>query len=198
MKLLYISVYNKKYNYKFYIYNLLNKIYNIYNIYIKKIKKEYYYNNKKNIINIINKYIDKINNNYYYQYEEVQIIKYILYLNIINKIKFNFFKNNNINFLFNLYKITKKKNNKIIKIIKKNIINWDINRINLIEIIILKMAISEFFFIRKNEKKFINIIISEYINIINIFSSIKSKYFINGILDNIFKKYNYVKKNKIK
>ncbi|MDH3004640.1 MAG: hypothetical protein NHF90_00590 [Candidatus Shikimatogenerans sp. JK-2022] len=183
MKLLYINIYNNKINSKSYINKIIKNIYKIYNIYRKKINNN---NNYKNINNNIKKYLLKIKNNYNIQYEEKEILKYILYLNIKNKIKFNIFKFNNINFFFSLYNITKKKNNVITNIIKKKIINWEINRINIIDIIILKMAISEFFFIKKNSK-YINIIIYEYINIINLFSTFKSISFINAILDNIFK-----------
>ncbi|WGH25251.1 MAG: hypothetical protein NHF96_00480 [Candidatus Shikimatogenerans bostrichidophilus] len=181
MKLLYIYIYNKNHNFKLYLYNLIKTINNIYNKYINIILKD---KKNKNINYIINNYIDKINTSYYFQYEEKELIKYILYLNIKNKIKFNIFKNNNINFLLNLYYIIDKKNDKILKIIKGKIRNWDINRINIIDIIILKMAICEYYFIKNNN---IKIIISEYINLIKIFSSPKSILFINGILDNIFK-----------
>ncbi|MDH3004997.1 MAG: hypothetical protein NHG06_00135 [Candidatus Shikimatogenerans sp. JK-2022] len=182
MKLLYINIYNKNYNYKLYIHKIIKNINYIYNKYKDIIEKEYNIN-KKNINKIINYYIDKINFNYYYQYEDNKILKYIFYLNIKNKIKFNIFKNNNIDFLFKLYKLTIKYNKKIINILKKKINNWDINIINFIDLILLKMAISEYYFINKK----INIIIYEYINIIKLYSSNKSKFFLNGILDNIFK-----------
>ncbi|MDH3004516.1 MAG: hypothetical protein NHG08_00890 [Candidatus Shikimatogenerans sp. JK-2022] len=187
MKLLYITNYNNKFNKQLYYYNIINNIYNIINFYEIKIIN-FYKKKNNNIINIINKNINKLKNNFYIQYEDKEILKYILYLKINNNIKFTFFKNNNIFFLDKLYKLTIKNKKKIIEIIKKYIINWEINRLNIIDLIILKMAICEFYYLL-NEKnnKYIKIIISEYIKISNLFSSNKSKYLINGILDKIFK-----------
>ncbi|WGH25072.1 MAG: hypothetical protein NHG14_00475 [Candidatus Shikimatogenerans bostrichidophilus] len=176
MKLLYISKYNKQLEYKRYLYDIIKNIYILYNFYLKK----------KYSINKIYKLLIFKKKSFKFQYEDRELIKYILFLTLKYNIKFNIFKNNNINFFLNLYKKTKKKNNKILNIIKEKIINWDIKRINKIELIILKMAITEFFFLNISYKS-INIIITEYINIIKIYSSYKSKIFINGILDNIFK-----------
>ncbi|WGH24889.1 MAG: hypothetical protein NHF88_00475 [Candidatus Shikimatogenerans bostrichidophilus] len=180
MILLYINIYNIKVNYKKYIYNRINNINNILN----NIKKN------KNIFNNYNKilkYINNIRNNFYIQYEEKEILKYIVYLKYKNKIKFKFFKNNNFKFFIFLYKVIKNKKKIILKIIKKYTISWTINRINPLNLIILLMAISEFYIIRKKNKKYIKILIYEYINISNIYTSFKSKFFINGILDKIFK-----------
>ncbi|WGH25810.1 MAG: hypothetical protein NHF89_00495 [Candidatus Shikimatogenerans bostrichidophilus] len=185
MKFLYTDIYNNNLkNIKNNIYILIKNLnYKYYKIYNKIINNK---NKKKNIIKIINKYINKFKYNYFFQLEDKEIIKYIIYLKIKKKKEFNIYKNNNIKFLFNLYLKTKKKKNEINFLIKKTVKKWNIKRINKIDLIIIQMAICEFYFLK--EKKNINIIINEYINISKIFSTYKSKYFINGILDNIFKK----------
>ncbi|WGH25532.1 MAG: hypothetical protein NHG13_00880 [Candidatus Shikimatogenerans bostrichidophilus] len=180
LKILYIYKYNKIFDFKLYINKIIKNIKNINNLYLNKIKNKIF-KKKYKINKSINYYINKIKYDFYFQYEEKKIIKFILFYNIKNKKQFNLYNKNNIDFLYKLYLLVIKKKNILINLIKKKI-KTDLSLINVIDLIIIKMAICEFFFIKNN----INIIICEYINITKLFSSIKSKVFINGILDNIF------------
>ena len=61
--------------------------------------------------------------------------------------------------------------------------NWEINRIAMIDIIILRMAIAEMLFIEEAPLK---VSIAEAIEIAKIFSTKDSGRFVNGILDAIY------------
>ena len=60
--------------------------------------------------------------------------------------------------------------------------NWDIDRIAVIDMILMKMALSELLYF---EQIPIKVSINEYIDISKIYSTPKSKDFVNGILDKI-------------
>jgi N utilization substance protein B len=73
--------------------------------------------------------------------------------------------------------------------------NWDTDRIAGIDLILIKMAITEFLYFPSIPTK---VSINEYIEIAKDYSTIKSSYFINGVLDKILKDYNKSKRlNKI-
>lgn len=72
-------------------------------------------------------------------------------------------------------------------IIKPNLTNWDFDRVAIIDICILKMAICEFKYFGNIPPK---VTLNEYLDIANEYSSEKSKEFINGILDKIMKSLN--------
>ena len=74
-----------------------------------------------------------------------------------------------------------------VKIIKPKLKNWEIERIAVIDIVILKMAICELKYFGNIPVK---VTINEYIDISKEYSSDKSKDFINGILDKIMKTLN--------
>ncbi|MDH3004779.1 MAG: hypothetical protein NHF85_00505 [Candidatus Shikimatogenerans sp. JK-2022] len=178
MKLLYIKKYNKNYNTKLYIKKIINYINKINNLILNEILLN------KNFLELKKKIIKKLKINFYLQYEEIELIKFIIYFNLNNKnTKFNIYKYNNIKFLFKLYKKTKNFK-KHIKLIINKLKKFIINKINIIEVILIKMAIIEFFYIKNLN---INIIISEYIKILKIFSSDRNIYFLNSILEKIFK-----------
>ncbi|WP_185873170.1 transcription antitermination factor NusB [Blattabacterium cuenoti] len=106
---------------------------------------------------------------------------YNIYNNIENK-----------KFIINLYRNTiihKKEFNKLIDYTSKN---WDIKRMGIIDLIILQMATCEFLYFPNIPPK---ATINEYIEITKIFCMNKSKSFVNGILDKIYKFL--CKKNKI-
>ena len=69
--------------------------------------------------------------------------------------------------------------------------NWEIDRVALIDKILLKMGICEIYFIDDIPPK---VTISEMVEIAKIYSTDESPVFINGILDAVFK--NYIKENK--
>lgn len=73
--------------------------------------------------------------------------------------------------------------------------NWDTDRIAGIDLILIKMAITEFLYFPSIPTK---VSINEYIEIAKDYSTLKSSYFINGVLDKILKDYNKSKRlNKI-
>ena len=73
--------------------------------------------------------------------------------------------------------------------------NWDTDRIADIDLILIKMAITEFLYFPSIPAK---VSINEYIEIAKDYSTLKSSYFINGVLDKILRDYNKSKRlNKI-
>ena len=76
-------------------------------------------------------------------------------------------------------------------IIESHLENWEIDRVALIDKILLKMGICEIYFIDDIPPK---VTISEMVEIAKIYSTDESPVFINGILDAVFK--NYMKENK--
>ena len=76
-------------------------------------------------------------------------------------------------------------------IIKSHLENWEIDRVALIDKILLKMGICEIYFIDDIPPK---VTISEMVEIAKVYSTDESPVFINGILDAVFK--NYIKHNK--
>ncbi|MGI6719233.1 MAG: transcription antitermination factor NusB [Bacteroidales bacterium] len=85
-------------------------------------------------------------------------------------------------------------NDKYVKTIEKRVINWDIERVSLVDMIIMQMALSEFLNFPTIP---IKVTINEYIEISKIFSTPKSRFFINGILDTLvveLKKDNQINK----
>lgn len=72
--------------------------------------------------------------------------------------------------------------NELDKIIKHKAINWDFDRIAIIDKLILRMAISEFLYFDDIPPK---VSIDEAIEISKIYSTAKSGQFINGILDSV-------------
>lgn len=71
--------------------------------------------------------------------------------------------------------------------------NWDADRVAIIDMIILKMALSELMNFPTIPTK---VTLNEYVEIAKLYSTDKSKDFINGILDRLFKKLD--KEGKIK
>ena len=76
-------------------------------------------------------------------------------------------------------------------IIRSHLENWEIDRVALIDKILLKMGICEIYFIDYIPPK---VTISEMVEIAKVYSTDESPVFINGILDAVFK--NYIKDNK--
>ena len=90
-------------------------------------------------------------------------------------------------FIQKLFRETINHNDEFGKLIGDNTNNWEKERICLMDMIILKMAITEFVcfpFIP------IKVTMNEYIEISKYFSTPKSKIFVNGILDKLAKKLN--------
>ncbi len=70
--------------------------------------------------------------------------------------------------------------------IRKKIINWETDRIAGIDMVLLKMAITEFLYFSSIPSK---VTINEYIELAKDYSTNKSGYFINGVLDKLSKDY---------
>ena len=68
------------------------------------------------------------------------------------------------------------------ELIKSKLQNWELDRVSLIDRILMKMAITEFLFIPTIP---IKVTINEYLDISKLYSTPKSREFINGILDKL-------------
>jgi len=81
-----------------------------------------------------------------------------------------------------LYKQTLLEDDKMEKLIAGSVQNWDVERVALLDKIILKMALTEMQLFRGIPVK---VTINEYIEISKLYSTPKSKQFVNGILDKL-------------
>ena len=85
-------------------------------------------------------------------------------------------------FARDLFKKTIKHSDEFLEIIKPKIVNWEIDRVALMDILILKMALVE---LTEMPSIPVKVTMNEFIEISKYFSTPKSKIFINGILDNL-------------
>jgi N utilization substance protein B len=85
-------------------------------------------------------------------------------------------------FLLDLFRKTIKHSEEFEKLIDARTKNWELERIALTDIILIKMALAEFLHFSQIPVK---VTMNEYIEISKEFSSVKSKSFINGILDKL-------------
>ena len=99
-------------------------------------------------------------------------------------------ENNEVNedkeFVKKLFRETINRQDEYGKIIGENINNWEKERVCVMDMIILKMTLTEFMCFPYIPVK---VSMNEYIEISKYFSTPKSKIFVNGILDRILKKY---------
>ncbi len=72
----------------------------------------------------------------------------------------------------------------LLDIIKPKLKNWDPERIALLDMVLMKMGLSEFLYFETIPPK---VTINEYIDLAKDYSTAQSGHFINGILDNIHK-----------
>ncbi len=98
-------------------------------------------------------------------------------------------------FIKDLYRHTIDRNNELDDIIDGKTKNWDVDRIAIIDIILMKMAVVE---LTEFSSIPVKVTLNEYIDISKAFSSPRSKGFINGVLDNIVLDLNNEKKIKKK
>ena len=96
-------------------------------------------------------------------------------------------------FALDLFRKTIENHKYFEEIIIKNAKNWDLDRIAMMDQILLKMALCEILFM---EELPVKVSINEYIEISKYYSTAKSKLFINGLIDNMVKDFN--KEGKIK
>lgn len=76
------------------------------------------------------------------------------------------------------------KEDELVEIIKPTLDNWDIERLAMVDMICLKMAIAELLYFPTIPVK---VTINEYVEVVKNYSTDKSKEFINGILDKVMK-----------
>ena len=86
-------------------------------------------------------------------------------------------------FVKTLFRKTIVQSDEHIELIKNNTDNWEIDRIALMDIILMKMALSEVREFKQIPKK---VTLNEYIEISKYYSTPKSNTFINGVLDKLF------------
>ncbi len=87
-------------------------------------------------------------------------------------------------FGFQLFEKTLTEDHSLLEHIEPTLKNWDSERLAIIDMILLKMAISEFLFFESIPTK---VTVNEYVDIAKNYSTAKSKDFINGVLDRIMK-----------
>lgn len=85
-------------------------------------------------------------------------------------------------FLKTLFRKTIIKSNEFEKLITEKAVNWEFERIALMDIIILKMALAELFEFKSIP---IKVTLNEYIELSKYYSTPKSSVFVNGILDKL-------------
>lgn len=81
-----------------------------------------------------------------------------------------------------LYRKTIENNKYFEELIIRKIANWEPDRVNISDMILMKMAICEFLFF---EEIPIKVTINEYLDLSKLYSTPKSRIFINGIIDKI-------------
>ena len=85
----------------------------------------------------------------------------------------------------NLLKLACEKDKEISKLIEPNLRNWDADRVAVLDMVAIKLGITEFLEFKSIPTK---VTLNEYVEITKLFSTDKSKDFVNGILDRILKK----------
>lgn len=83
-----------------------------------------------------------------------------------------------------LLKYVNKENEKLESFILPTLKNWDAERVAILDMILLKLALSELFIFTSIPTK---VTLNEYVEISKLYSTEKSKDFINGILDRLMK-----------
>ncbi|MDG2449240.1 MAG: transcription antitermination protein NusB [Saprospiraceae bacterium] len=83
---------------------------------------------------------------------------------------------------FELFKKTYEENDSLLEIIKPTLKNWDHERVAIIDMILLKMALSEYLYFETIPT---TVTLNEYLEVSKMYSTAKSKDFINGILDRL-------------
>ncbi len=85
-------------------------------------------------------------------------------------------------FIVELFRMTIIHGEEFDEMIRGRLRNWELDRIALTDIILIKMALAEFLYFPTIPGK---VTLNEYIELSKIFSTVKSKLFINGILDKL-------------
>ena len=83
-------------------------------------------------------------------------------------------------FFENLYRLTCDENDRLELLLEKYLKNWDLERVTVVDVIILKMALTEMIHFPSIP---IKVTINEFIELAKRYSTPRSKEFVNGILD---------------
>ena len=89
-------------------------------------------------------------------------------------------------FGYQLLKESFENDNELLEHIKPTLKNWDHERLAIIDMILLKMALSEFLYFPTIPT---SVTLNEYVEVSKSYSTAKSKHFINGILDRLRKDF---------
>ena len=93
-----------------------------------------------------------------------------------------------------LYDASLLNKNYVDQLIENKLDNWDISRLSLIDKLILRMSISEMFFIDEVPPK---VSIAEGVEIAKVFSTKDSSRFVNGILDAVYNDTKHINAKKV-
>jgi len=87
-------------------------------------------------------------------------------------------------FIIDLFRKTIRNSEETRKTIEEKATNWELDRIAVLDLVLLQMALTEFQFFQNIPPK---VTLNEYIELSKIYSTEKSKIFVNGILDRSLK-----------
>jgi N utilization substance protein B len=85
-------------------------------------------------------------------------------------------------FALDLLRLSYQHDEELIKIIEPNLMNWELERIASLDLVLMKMAVCELKYFPTVPVK---VSINEYIDISKLYSTPKSKDFVNGVLDKV-------------
>ena len=106
----------------------------------------------------------------------------------------NSFTEKQIKYASKLYTAVLKEKDNVDKIIKDKLVNWEMSRLAIMDMMILRMSISEMLFIDDIPPK---VSITEAVEIAKEYSSKDSSSFVNGIMDAVYNEnYKSLKKKK--
>ena len=107
----------------------------------------------------------------------------------------NSFTEKQIKYASKLYTAVLKEKDNVDKIIEDKLVNWEMSRLAIMDMMILRMSISEMLFIEDIPPK---VSITEAVEIAKEYSSKDSSSFVNGIMDAVYNEnYKSLKKKKI-
>ena len=105
----------------------------------------------------------------------------------------NIYTDKQIEYASKLYSIVLKKKDKVDKLIKDKLVNWEISRLAIMDRMILRMSISEMLYIDDIPPK---VSITEAVEIAKEYSGKDSSGFVNGIMDAVYNEDYKMQKDK--
>lgn len=155
--------------------------------------------NHKTIVKLImtdflctNEYFDQHMEDVFSTWADDEFIAKGLVEDIVDEIPFSELRNDKFfessltvdeeEFVFTLLRNTIEERDTYEKLIEPKLQNWELDRISIIDSILMRMAITEFLYLPTIPVK---VSINEYLDISKLYSTPKSKEFINGVLDKV-------------